>query len=153
MGAAVYRNSKRKVTLFIHSPIDDGSGFIGVRWARHLDFGHGVTVQALSIAPLLLMMGGVVIAVAARRLLRSDAATRSATKRVIVINNKPKKSEEWNLRRKVEWIDKSFAKKKIILSVTSKNATEHFSRQGNVEFTFHGNCIPRHAFDVKCTPF
>lgn len=73
-----------RVILFIHLPIDDGSGFIGVRWARHLDFGHGVTVQTLSKAPLLLMSGGVVIAVAvAWRLLRSDAATRSATKCII----------------------------------------------------------------------
>lgn len=82
MEAIAYRNTKRMI-LFIHSPIDDGSGFIDVRWARHLDFGHGVTVQALSIATLLLMGGGVVIAVAARRLLRSDAATRSATERIV----------------------------------------------------------------------
>lgn len=71
--------------LFIHSPIDDGSGFIGVWWARHLDFGHGVNVQTLSITNWALMMGGgVIIAVAARRLLRSDTATRSETERATV---------------------------------------------------------------------
>lgn len=66
-----------------YSPIDDGSGFIGVWWARHLDFGHGVTVQVLSISArrTLLLGGGIVIAVTARRLLRPDTATRPAIKR------------------------------------------------------------------------
>lgn len=73
---------------FIHSPIDDGSGFIGVRWARHLDLGHGINVQVLSITTCALTMGGgVIIAVTTRRLLRSDTATRSETERNTVYYN------------------------------------------------------------------
>lgn len=81
--------------LFIHSPIDDGSGFIGVRWARHLDLGHGVTIQVLSITTCALTMGGgVIIAVTTRRLLRSGTATRSEKERIIIYITIYKRAKE-----------------------------------------------------------
>lgn len=96
--------------MILHSPIDDGSGFIGVRWARHLDFGHGISLQlALSMAVsvtlvmllllLLIIGGGVVIAVAARRLLRSDTATRSRTqKETAAVDERKKKTRDISRR-------------------------------------------------------